>query len=250
MLTTERHEIILQLLKEKQTITLQDIIETTSASESTIRRDLTELEKQHKLERIHGGATLTERKLQEFSITEKSTKNLQEKIKIANYASSIVQDGDCIYLDAGTTTLQIIPYLQDKDVVVVTNGLTHLDSLIERGITTYLTGGLIKPKTSALIGQQAVQSLQNYRFDKCFLGVNGYHIDYGYTTPDPEEAHMKQIASSLAKEVYVLADSTKHNKISFAKINDLQEAQLITTEIEADDLSHLTKRTNVKVVNN
>src|SRR5690625_7621172 len=79
MLTTERHAIIIQLLKEKQTITLQDIIDATPASESTIRRDLTDLEKQGKLVRIHGGATISERKLQELTFSEKSTKNLQEK---------------------------------------------------------------------------------------------------------------------------------------------------------------------------
>lgn len=245
MLTTERHAIILQLLQEKHIVTLKDIVDATAASDSTIRRDLTKLEGQHQLARIHGGATLTERKLQEFSISEKSTKNLHEKIAIATYAASLIQDGDCIFLDAGTTTLQIIPYLQDKNVVVVTNGLTHLDSLVERGVTTYLTGGLIKPKTSALIGHQAAQSLNQYRFDKCFLGVNGFHAEYGYTTPDPEEAHMKQIASSLAMEVYVLADYTKLNQASFAKINDLHAAQLITNTMEQQALATLSNETKV-----
>ncbi|MGY0694346.1 DeoR/GlpR family DNA-binding transcription regulator [Virgibacillus sp. FSP13] len=245
MLTTERYEMILQLLREKQTITLQDIIDATSASESTIRRDLTELESQQKLERIHGGATLTERKLQEYSISEKSSKNLQDKITIATYAAELVEEGDCIFLDAGTTTLQIIPFLQNKDAVVVTNGPTHLDSLMKHGITTYLTGGFVKSKTSALIGQQAVQSLQNYRFDRCFLGVNGFHPEYGYTTPDPEEAHVKQVASSLAKEVYVLADYTKLNKVSFAKIINLNAAELITNSIEQQELFALSQTTKV-----
>src|SRR5690625_1604113 len=118
MLTTERHAIIIQLLKEKQTITLQDIIDATPASESTIRRDLTDLEKQGKLVRIHGGATISERKLQELTFSEKSTKNLQEKVSLAKYAASIIQKEDCIYLDAGSTVIQMIPYLAGKDVVV------------------------------------------------------------------------------------------------------------------------------------
>ncbi|MFB4168013.1 MULTISPECIES: DeoR/GlpR family DNA-binding transcription regulator [unclassified Virgibacillus] len=246
MLTTERHEIILNLLKEKQTITIQDISDATSASQSTIRRDLTDLEKLDKLERIHGGATLSERKLQEYSISEKSAKNLQEKITIAKYAASLVKKGDCIFLDAGTTTLQLIPFLQDKEVVVVTNGLTHLDSLIEHGIQTYLTGGFIKVKTSALIGPQTIQSLKSYRFDKCFLGVNGFHEDYGYTTPDPEEASIKHTAFTLAKNAYVLADHSKHNKVSFAKICELQDAEIITSNINEEDLAKLAKITTVK----
>lgn len=248
MLTTERHEIIVQLLKEKQTITLKDIMDATPASESTIRRDLTELETQGKLVRIHGGATISERKLQELTFSEKSAKSLQEKVRIAKYAASLVQKEDCIYLDAGTTVIQMVPFLADKDIVVVTNGLTHVDALIEQGITTYLTGGLMKTKTSAVIGQQAIQSLNNYRFDKCFLGVNGFHSVYGYTTPDPEEAGVKQAASALAQETYVLADGAKYNKTSFAKISDLQNAQLITANLQESDLNTLTKNTTVKVV--
>src|SRR5690625_2577101 len=181
MLTPERHEVIVQLLQEKQTITLKDILDATPASESTIRRDLTDLERQGKLVRIHGGATISERKLQELTFSEKSAKNLHEKVNIAKYAASLVQKEDCIYLDAGTTVIQMIPFLAEKDIVVVTNGLTHVDTLNEYGITTYLVGGLMKAKTSAVIGQQAIQSLHNYRFDKCFLGVNGVHPVYGYT---------------------------------------------------------------------
>ena len=98
MLTTERQQVILRLLAEKQTIKIQEIVEVTNASESTIRRDLTELENEHKLERIHGGATVNGRKIHELSILDKSAKNLLEKQKIAKYAASFIQEGDCIFL--------------------------------------------------------------------------------------------------------------------------------------------------------
>src|SRR5690625_4006920 len=248
MLTTERHDIITQLLKEKQTITLQDIIDATPASESTIRRDLTDLEKQGKLVRIHGGATISERKLQELTFSEKSTKNLQEKVNLAKLAASLVQKEDCIYLDAGSTVIQMIPYLAGKDIVVVTNGLTHVEALTEHGITTYLIGGLMKTKTSAVVGQQAIASLNNYRFDKCFLGVNGFHHIHGYTTTDPEEAAVQLTASTLAQDTYLLADPSKYNQISFAKVTDLKSAQLITHQLQQHDLDILKKNTTVKVV--
>lgn len=248
MLTNERQEIIMKLLVEKQTIKIQDIVEATMASESTIRRDLTELEEQHKLERIHGGATVSERKLQEMSITEKSSRNLQEKVRIAKYAASLVQDGDCIFLDAGTTTFQMIPFLGNKNIVVVTNGLTHVNSLIEQGITTYLTGGYVKAKTSALVGPQSIQSLESYRFDKCFLGVNGFHIEFGYTTPDPEEATVKQLARKLAKTTYVVADHSKCEKVSFAKIDDMKNAVLLTGTLKKETLEALEKMTTVEVI--
>ena len=248
MLTEKRHEIILKLLSEQQTITIKDIIDATAVSETTIRRDLTDLEKQNRLERIHGGATIATRKLQEFSIREKSTKNLQDKINIAQAAASLVQKGDCIYLDAGTTTLQLIPFLKDKDVVVVTNGLTHTELLMKHEVTAYMTGGLIKDKTRALIGSRAIQSLKNYRFDACFLGVNGFHKEAGYTTPDPEEAMMKQTAQQYAASTYVLADHSKYNKVSFAKISELQDAAIITSYIDESDLTSLQRSTTVRSV--
>lgn len=249
MLTAERHSIIIQLLNEKHSIKIQDIIKATAASESTIRRDLTDLEAQGKLVRIHGGAILPERKLQEFSLKEKSTKNLHEKTKIAQLAACLVDEGDCLFIDAGTTTLQLIPYLKDKDIVVVTNGLSHVEALIKHGIPTYITGGHIKAKTGALIGAQTVQSISNYRFDKCFLGVNGFHIELGYTTPDPEEAMVKKTAHRHALQTFVLADHSKKNKVSFAKIISLQEAALLTDKLSLEEIEQFEKQTTLKVAN-
>src|SRR5699024_9624872 len=168
----------------------------------------TDLEKQGKLVRIHGGATISERKLQELTFSEKSTKNLQGKVNLAKYAASLVQKEDCIYLDAGSTVIQMIPYLEGQDIVVVTNGITHVEALIKHGITTYLIGGLMKAKTSALVGQQAIESLNNYRFDKCFLGVNGFHPTHEYTTPDPEEAAVN--LRSERQDIVVVTNGITH----------------------------------------
>lgn len=248
MLTTERQSIIVDLLKEKQTVTIQDMIEATEASESTIRRDLTEMEKKKLLKRIHGGATWTEQKIREMSVLEKSTKNLQDKKRIAQYAASLVEEGDCVFLDAGTTTYQMIPYLKHKDVVVVTNGLNLVERLMEHEITAYLTGGKMKAKTSAVVGTQTINSIKSYRFDKCFLGVNGFDITYGYTTPDPEEASIKQTARSYALKAYALADPSKAGKFNFAKICELNEATLITGSLPKEILQKLDAMKTIEVI--
>lgn len=248
MLTNERHAYILRLLDEKQTVKIQELVESTGASESTIRRDLTDLEHSRKLERVFGGAILPGQNLKEPSISDKSTQFLEEKIRIAEFASSLIQQGDSIFLDAGTTTFQLIPFLKDKDLVVVTNGLTLVEALNEQGITTYLTGGLMKPRTGAFVGSHTISALRNYRFDICFLGINGFHAEYGYTTPDPEEAAVKQMASSLSRKTFALADHSKANKISFAKIMDLDRATLIVDEISKEANARLQKKTIVKVV--
>jgi DeoR family transcriptional regulator, fructose operon transcriptional repressor len=248
LLTAERHRIILDLLAEKEVVKLQELVEATASSESTIRRDLTQLEKEKKLRRVHGGAALLHQKREELSVLEKSTKNIKEKRMIAQYAASFVHDGDCIYLDAGTTTLEMIPYLNAKDIIVVTNGITHLEALLEKDIPTYLLGGFIKKKTKALIGRGALNSLENYSFDKCFIGVNGIHLDYGYTTPDPEEAMVKSLAIKLSRQAYILADHSKINESTFAKIADLQDATIITDELDEELLELYEAKTAIEVV--
>ncbi|WNF21303.1 DeoR/GlpR family DNA-binding transcription regulator [Mesobacillus jeotgali] len=248
MLTPERHQLILQMIKDKPIVKIQDLVDRTGASESTIRRDLTILEEGKFLKRVHGGAARLRGKLQEPSMIEKSTKFLQEKRQIAQYAASLVEEGDSIYLDAGSTVLEMVNFLPAKDIVVVTNGLMHLPQLLERNIETYVIGGYAKLKTNAIIGRGALASLEQYRFDKCFLGVNGIHPDSGYTTPDQEEAMIKQKAMSLSRESFVLADDTKFSEITFAKIADLHEAAIITNAIDEDHQGQYTSKTLIKVV--
>jgi DeoR family transcriptional regulator, fructose operon transcriptional repressor len=248
MLTEERHRIILDLLKEKEAIKIQEIAEQTAASESTIRRDLTQLEQEKFLKRVHGGAARLQGKLKELTVSEKTSKSLHEKSVIARHAASLVEEGDCIFLDAGTTTLGMIEFLPEIDIVIVTNGLTHVDALLQKGFKTYIVGGSVKPTTKAMIGSGAIESLQKYRFDKAFLGTNGVHPQYGYTTPDPEEAQIKKTAIELSREAMVLADDTKFGEIAFSKIADLDKAIVITNGT-ADDLDPAYKKqTTVKVV--
>ena len=248
MLTPERHRIILQLLMEKSIVKIQEIMELTNSSESTIRRDLSLLEEQRFLKRIHGGASRLQGKLQEPSMVEKSTKNLQEKRQIAKYAASLVEEGDCIYLDAGSTVFEMIDFLHIKDIVVVTNGLMHVQALITKGIPIFTLGGYVKPKTNAFVGRGALASLELYRFDKSFMGVNGIHPQFGFTTPDQEEALVKEKAISLAREAIVLADSSKFSEVSFAKIADIHKAAIITNELEAEIEKQYITRTTIKVV--
>lgn len=248
MITQERHRLILSVLQEKQVATIQELVDATDSSESTIRRDLSQLQKEKKLKRVHGGASLLHQKGEELSVSEKTLRHSEEKERIAKAAAAIVKNGDSIYIDAGTTTMQMIPYLKDKEITVVTNGVTHLEPLLEQGIPTFLTGGMVKPKTRALIGSEAQKGLSSYRFDKCFMGVNGIHAEAGFTTPDPEEAAMKRLAFSLSQEAYVLADESKFNEWSFAKIADLSEAVILTNELEEDAAYEYMEKTVIKVV--
>ncbi|WCK56730.1 DeoR/GlpR family DNA-binding transcription regulator [Aneurinibacillus sp. Ricciae_BoGa-3] len=228
MLGPERHQLILSMLQDKSVLHIQEIIDTTGASESTIRRDLSELEEKKLLKRVHGGCTHFHNKIEEPTVTEKTAVYDAEKRAIGRHAASLVKTKDCIFIDAGTTTLHMIPFLAGKDIIAVTNGLNTATELLSVQVRTILLGGDLKAPTLSLVGRGAVISIQQYRFDKCFLGMNGVHEHMGFTTPDPGEAYIKQLAVSLSDEKYVLCDSSKLSQVTFAKVADLQDCTIIT----------------------
>ncbi|MGE7624787.1 DeoR/GlpR family DNA-binding transcription regulator [Viridibacillus sp. NPDC096237] len=248
MITAERHHIILDLLTRNGVVDLQNLVQRTKSSDSTIRRDLALLEEQGLLKRIHGGATLPYSKIDEPNIQEKSSKNLHDKQLIAEAAASMIRDGDCIYLDAGTTISEMIPFLINKKIAVVTNGLMHVDALTSENITTYVIGGRIKANTKAIVGSVAQENLKQYRFDKCFLGMNGIDIKFGFSTPDPEEAVLKKLAIELAEESFVLADKSKFKETFFAKVAEIENAGIITTNLDNEAMKKFAEKTNMKVV--
>src|SRR5699024_8436114 len=133
-------QIVLRGRENKLTVKLQQLVDLTNASDSSIRRDLTLLEKNKLLKRVHGGAAKLQGMLKELSMTEKSSKNLQKKQRIAKFASDLIEEGDSIYIDAGSTTYEMINNLPDN-IVVVTNGMMHVNALLENNMTTYLLGG-------------------------------------------------------------------------------------------------------------
>ncbi|WP_163539952.1 DeoR/GlpR family DNA-binding transcription regulator [Gracilibacillus sp. YIM 98692] len=249
MLTIDRHEIILDILRDQETVSVRQICDATNASESTVRRDLTELEKKQLIKRVHGGASLLKKKRDEPTILEKNTKFQREKKAISKKAVSFIEEGDSIYLDAGTTTMHMIPFLKNKQVVVVTNGIPHVQALIEHGIETYVIAGKAKSGTAALTGTKAVKSIQEFRFDKCFLGMNGIHPKQGLTTPDPEEANVKQAALQQAQSCHVLADPAKFGEVSFAEVAQLHQATIITTDgVSEGQQAEIVKHTSLEVV--
>ncbi|WP_332238545.1 DeoR/GlpR family DNA-binding transcription regulator [Sporolactobacillus sp. KGMB 08714] len=245
MLAEERQQIILKKLENARVVKLQDLVRFLNSSESTVRRDLQELESRHLLRRIHGGASLLQPRSEEPDMETKTSKYIQQKKIIAQLAGHLVKDNECIYLDAGTTTLEMIPYINAKNVTVVTNSPAHGEALVGRRIVSYLIGGMVKGTTKALVGSIAAQTLNLFRFDKAFIGVNGIDAEMGYTTPDPEEAALKRRARELAAQSFVVADGSKFSEISFCKMFDIEQASIITDRLPETIGSLILEKTRV-----
>ena len=229
MLKTERKQLILEELQEHHVVSLEKLVSLLETSESTVRRDLDELEAENKLRRIHGGAELPHSLQEEETIQEKSVKNLQEKKLLAHKAVSLIKEKDVIFIDAGTTTAFLIHELVNKNVTVVTNSIHHAAQLVEKQIPTVMVGGSVKMTTDASIGGVALNQINQLHFDRAFIGMNGVDENY-YTTPDMEEGAIKRAIIDNAKQTYVLVDASKVGQTCFAKVAPLKRAVVITSK--------------------
>lgn len=234
MLAEERFSEILKLVNEHKTITVQELTELLDTSESTIRRDLTTLHKKGKLIKVHGGATAVNmaQYTRDESVAVRQDLNIDEKVQIGKYASSLIEKDDFVYIDAGTTTDFLIDFLTEQDAVYVTNGIMHAKKLTQKGCIVYLIGGELKEATLALVGEEAMKTLGRYHFTKGFFGTNGIHIESGCTTPDIREAAIKEMAILRSAKVYILADSTKFGQVAPVTFSELDAVDIITTKLK------------------
>lgn len=232
-MVNERQKRILNLLEERGSLSLHELIDYCEVSEATIRRDLTSLEEKNLLYRTHGGAMKrTSARGSEIGVEAKRTEFLPEKKEVAKYlCKNIVQSGQTIYLDAGTSTYEMIDYLRDRKITVVTNSTYHLPRLINNKIHTIILGGTLKHSTQAVVGPAAIEQLKNYSFDMCFIGCNGVDENFGVTTADESEAFIKSLAIQNSKKKYVLADKTKFGHRKFQKFAELDEVTILSYEV-------------------
>lgn len=223
MLAQERYQIILEHLGAEGTATVAQLSALLDASEATVRRDLSALAKDGKLNKVFGGATSVRRMgLVEEHVSLRETQMFPEKDRIAAYAASMIRDDDFVFIDSGTTTACMIPHLKNQRATYVTNGVAHAFRLLRAGFTVYLIGGRLRPATEAVVGSEAMQGLLKYNFTKAFMGTNGISQEKGFTTPDVEEANIKQCAIERSFVSFVLADHTKFNRafpVSFSRLD-------------------------------
>ena len=233
MLTEQRYEIILKLLEEKRSITVTELKDILDTSESTVRRDITALDKAGRLTKVFGGAVVLERKVTAYepTVAQKSELNKKEKEKIAEYAASLIKADDFVYLDAGTTTGLILDYLEGTKASFVTNAVSHAPRLAKMGIHVFLIGGELKSSTEAVVGSQAIKMLSMYHFTKGFFGTNGITKREGFTTPDTNEALVKEKAVRQCRDAYVLADCSKFGQVSSVTFEEFAHMHILTEKI-------------------
>jgi DeoR family transcriptional regulator of aga operon len=249
--TLERRAKILDILEAEGHVSVQRLSKMFEISEVSIRKDLSHFEMKKLLIRTRGGGIKPVLVSFDLKVTEKSKKNFREKQKIGKKAVEFIKDGDSIILDSGSTIIELVKNLPDFErLTVITTSLPIADILCENeNIRVVLPGGYLHKNMKSVVGNITEQTIQNFYCDILFLGADGIDVDYGLSTPTSEEASLARAMIKTAREVVVLADSSKFGRRSFAYMAPVSDIDTIITDenISDEDRAKL-EGANVQVI--
>jgi DeoR family transcriptional regulator, aga operon transcriptional repressor len=220
MLIDERRQHILGLVQNNGRVLVHELSGTLGISQITIRKDLDHLQAKGLIHRTHGGALpISAGALFDPSLQEKQKQHSHEKERIAEAAAKLVQEGQCVMLDSGTTTTAVAHALRRfTQLTVITNGVNIAADLAGTDFDVILTGGMLRKNSFSLVGPLAEDVLEEMHADLLFLGVDGFDLEIGLTTPNVLESRVNRAMVKAAKRVVVVCDSTKFHRRSLARI--------------------------------
>ena len=232
MTITERHERILNQIKESGSVNVQLLSTELDVSDVTIRKDLRILEDKGLLFRTHGGASISNPYTSDKPVSEKEKVRAYEKKCIARTAVNLIGDNDSIILASGTTILALARFIHpEKKLNVITSALNvSLELAHHQYVDIIQLGGQLRPSSSSVVGHYSESFLDEITCGILFLGVDGIDIDFGITTTNLMEARLNQRMIEVAQITVVLADSSKFGKRGFGRICDINHIQHIITD--------------------
>jgi DeoR/GlpR family transcriptional regulator of sugar metabolism len=232
MLSSVRRQNIMAWIEEEGSVRVRDLASAFEVTEATIRTDLERLEQTGRIKREHGGAFLVSMHDEVVSLSLHHRVEMGRKTKIGAKAASLVNDGETIILDAGTTTTEVAARLHEREgLTVITNALNIAITLGSvPGFEVHMPGGQFKPPTLSLTGDTSVEYFRNILASRLFLATAGVDINAGLTYPSFADLQLKQAMIKAAQHVYLVADSTKINRSSFTRLGDLDLVQTFITD--------------------
>lgn len=246
----ERKREILEYVTARLKASVGELCAKFGVSSATMRSDLRDLEQGGLLVRTHGGAMVKDKARFEPDAKEKVDRRSDEKRTIALLAIERIEDGDTIVLDTGSTTLELAALLGAKrDVTVLTNDLEIALRLEEHpSATVHLLGGTVRKRFHCTVGSRAEEHLEGLTVDKAFMGANAFSVEKGASTPDLQTAGLKRLMLSISNKAYLLVDSSKLGKDSFANFAAPGEIDCIITDAIAEEDAKALEDLGVEVV--
>jgi DeoR family transcriptional regulator of aga operon len=245
MLSEERRRAILEMLNREGRVLVQELGRRFNTSQVTIRKDLEALHAHGLIHRTHGGALpAREGALEDPTLREKEKLHRREKLRIAEAAATMVQEGQVVILDSGTTTTGIARALRNfQNLTIVTNAVNIAAELSGSSVEVILTGGTLRKNSFSLVGPIAEETLRRLNADVLFLGVDGFDVHYGLSTPNLLEAKVNHTMVEVAKRTVAVCDSSKFGRRSLSLIAPPSALQEVITDrgIPKGDLRALRK---------
>jgi DeoR family transcriptional regulator of aga operon len=232
MLNLERQTKILQLIDQRGKVEVSELSKLFKISEVTIRNDLKDLHQRGLVRRAHGGAVRIETVNVDATLQVKASLRADEKQRIGAAAAGLIKDGDTVILDSGTTTHHIARQIKDrKNLTVITNGINiAMELLGAKDVRLVLLGGMVRQNSYSAVGHFAEDMLRQLSADKLFLAVDALDLDFGLSTPNPEESKVNQLMVQVAAEKILVADSSKFGKRSLSRIVPLSAIDKLITD--------------------
>lgn len=227
--TRQRRDRILSDMYSHGHVVVSDLAEALSVSEATVRRDLRALAAENPIELTYGGATLV--RSYDYSFRAKAARNVEAKRIIGKLAADMVADGDIVFLDAGTTCCEMVPYLRRKrGLTVIVNSARRALELDTPSVNVIAVGGQYRPDRMDTAGPLAINTFELLRGYVAFLGTDGLSMDFGLTAGDIETAHLTRAAARNARTSILLADHSKFASPSLFKIVDFDAVSRVITD--------------------
>lgn len=242
MRTIRLHEIEDYISKEG-VVSFKKLCDEFHISINTARRDVSVLMESGKLEKVYGGVKIKEQSaLQPYD--NRSIRNIEEKRAICECAAKFIQEGDIIYIDSGTTLIQLLDYVPNIQITVITSSLPILTKASQmNNINLYILQGVLNRQTNSFQGADSCKLLEQYNFNKCFMSASGLSISGGVTHASPWEFKLKTTVISKNIDSYLLIDHTKFDRITLLKYADISEFKHVVTDapVSKEYVDHLAR---------
>ncbi len=249
--TPERQKQIVSLLVRQGRLSVTEIMKQFSISAATARRDLEMLASQGKAQRVHGGVIAVDQAPPELPILDRKSEQPDEKTRIGRAAAELIADKETVFLGSGTTVLEVARNLRDrKNLTVITNSLPVLNTLAGiKGIAVISLGGMLRDSELSFIGHLTEQALAEIRVDKVFMGTRGLSLEHGLTNDYLEETLTDRAIIKIGREVIIVADHTKVNRVSTVLLASIKSIQVFVTDLQVDKkFVQALKRQKIQVI--
>jgi DeoR family fructose operon transcriptional repressor len=232
LIPAQRRERIQEYLTIHQIVRTADLCSLLETSEATVRRDLEWLEQKGILERTHGGAILSQRVIFEQEYQQRAQHYPEEKRIIGEFAASLIEEGDIVFINSGTTATQVLQHIRrDSRITVFTNNVSAVMDIGDPGFHYYLTGGEFQSRSNSLSGRFALDNLNLVYANKAILGVDGISLKHGCTVPSNAEAEVvRRMVDRTKGQVIVVADHSKWGAVSNFPVANIDEIDKFVTD--------------------